>query len=111
MLLAKVTFTFSPDIILSPLALPRYILDRYVNNLLDELKPQSTHLQQPLIDVLEHLLNRKTIEEEWPNTFTSGLSKGKKRIITLEEIRNDSFTMNDILKQDDEIYEWWQTIN
>ena len=111
MLLAKVTFTFSPDIILSPLALPRYILDRYVNNLLDELKPQSTHLQQPLIDVLEHLLNRKTIEEEWPNTFTSGLSKGKKRIITLEEIRNDSFTMNDILKQDDEIYEWWQSIN
>jgi len=107
MLLAKVTFTFSPDIILSPLALPRYILDRYVNNLLDELKPQSTHLQQPLIDVLEHLLNRKTIEEEWQGTYKDGLSKGKKRIIQLEKIRNDTFTMNDILKKDGEIYEWW----
>jgi len=111
MLLAKVTFTFSPDIIMSPLALPRHILDRYVNNLLNELKPQSTHLQQPLIDVLEHLLNRKTINEEWQSSYKEGLSKGKKRIITLEEIRNDSFTMDDILKQDGEIYEWWQQIN
>jgi len=111
MLLAKVTFTFSPDVILSPLALPKHILHRYVNDLLAEIKPTSTPLQQPLIDVLEHLLTRKTMQEEWAGTFESGLSKGKNRVIQLEKIRNDTFTMNDILKQDGEIYEWWQQIN
>jgi len=111
MLLAKVTFTFSPDVILSPLALPKHILHRYVNDLLAVIKPASTHLQQPLVDVLEHLLTRKTMQEEWSSTFGSGLSKGKNRVIQLEKIRNDTFTMNDILKQDGEIYEWWQQIN
>jgi len=111
MLLAKVTFTFSPDIIMSPLALPRSILDRYVNELLDEIKPQSTHLQQPLIDILKYLNYRKTTEEEWPASYKEGLSKGKKRMQSLEQIRRDKVLMRDILKQDNEIYEWWQQIN
>jgi hypothetical protein len=31
-------------------------------------------------------------------------------VLKLEQIRNDSFTMSDILKQDADIYAWWQDI-
>jgi len=109
-LLAKVIFSFSPDIVMSPLALPKTLLQQFINNLLNEIKPIVTHLQQPMVDILENLLTRKTFAEEWPDWHNEAIKNGKKRIITLENIRNDTFTMDDILKQDEEIYEWWKEI-
>ena len=102
-ILAKVVFAFTPDIVLSPLALPREILDRTV----DRLVP-STH--GALRDVLIQLKNRPTFEEQWPAEWQQGIAKGKARVLKLEQIRNDSFTMSDILKQDADIYAWWQDI-
>jgi hypothetical protein len=102
-ILAKVIFSFTPDIIMSPLALPRHVLDRKV----DELVP-STH--GALRDVLLQLKNRPTFAEQWPDTYQSGLAKGKRRMLKLEHIRKDNFTLADILKQDQDIYEWYQTI-
>jgi len=110
MLLAKVIFSFTPDIVMSPLALPKNILHRYVNEVLENIRPKITSNQRPLLDVLENLLQRKTFEEEWPEWHKEATSNGKKRIQTLEKIRNDKYIMTDILKQDKEIYEWWQTI-
>jgi hypothetical protein len=110
MLLAKVTFAFTPDIVMSPLCLPRNLLHSYVSNVLQKIKPHATHLQQPLIDVLENLLTRKTFEEEWVDWHKAGIRKGKERIETLENIRNDSFTMQNILEQETSIYEWWNNI-
>ena len=110
MLLAKVTFAFTPDIVMSPLCLPRKILHKYVNNLIEEIRPEVTNLQQPMLDVLENLLTRQTFEEEWEEWHKDGISKGKQRILTLENIRNDTYTMDDILKQDKDIYEWWKAI-
>jgi hypothetical protein len=102
-ILAKVVFGFTPDIVLSPLALPREILDRKV----DELVPQ-TH--GALQDVLLQLKQRPTFSEQWPDQYQAGLAKGKSRVLKLEQIRNDSFTMNDILEKDADIYRWWQDI-
>jgi len=109
-LLAKVIFSFTPDIVMSPLALPKHILHRFVNELLNDIKPKVTSLQQPMVDILENLLIRKTFEEEWEDWHKEAISKGKNRILTLENIRNDKYTMSDILKQDKEIYEWWKAI-
>lgn len=103
-LLAKVVFSFSPDIILSPLALPRSILNRVV----DQLVPSCT--SAAMRDVLTQLKNRPTFEEQYPEQYLAGLVKGKARVLQLESIRNDSYTMADILKQDREIYEWWESI-
>jgi hypothetical protein len=110
MLLAKVTFAFTPDIVMSPLCLPKGLLHSYVSNVLQKIKPHATHLQQPLIDVLENLLTRKTFEEEWPDWHKEAIVQGKERIETLEDIRNDAFTMQDILKQEASIHEWWNNI-
>jgi hypothetical protein len=63
-----------------------------------------------LRDVLLQLKNRPTFEQQWPDTWQAGLIKGKRRILKLEEIRSDTYTMLDILQQDKEIYEWWNSI-
>jgi hypothetical protein len=63
-----------------------------------------------LKDVLLQLKNRPTFEQQWPDTWQAGLTKGKRRILKLEEIRSDTYTMLDILQQDKEIYEWWNSI-
>lgn len=102
-ILAKVIFSFSPDIIMSPLALPRQLLDRTVDRL-------ATTATGAMRDILLQLKNRPTFAEQWPDTFAKELAKGKARMLKLEQIRGDTFTMADILKQDQEIYEWWQNI-
>jgi hypothetical protein len=103
-ILAKVVFSFSPDIIMSPLALPRQLLDKKIDNLATNIP--SCALQ----DVLLQLKTRPTFEEQWPDTYQAGLAKGKARVLKLESIRGDTYTMEHILQQDSEIYEWWKNI-
>jgi hypothetical protein len=103
-ILAKVIFSFSPDIIMSPLALPRELLDRRI----DELAPLANGA---LRDVLVQLKNRPTFEEQWPDTYAESLAKGKRRVLKLETIRQDQYTLADILQeQDTEIYDWYKSI-
>jgi len=102
-MLAKVIFSFSPDIIMSPLALPRRLLDPWV----DELAGRSAGAMR---DVLLQLKNRPTFEEQWPDTYRAGLSKGKARVLKLEQIRTQKITMTDILGPRPDVLEWWMKI-
>jgi len=111
MMLAKVTFAFSPDILMSPLALPKHILHRIVNEFLDYADKEGyNNNQQPLIDVLKNLLSRQTFREEWAPDYIAGATKGKARILKLEAIRPASLTFEDILRKDDEAHEWYTAI-
>ena len=102
-MLAKVIFSFSPDIILSPLALPRALLDPWV----DELAGRSAGAMR---DVLLQLKNRATFEEQWPDTYREALVKGKARVLRLEQIRTQSVTMTDILGARPDVLKWWMQI-
>jgi organic radical activating enzyme len=103
-ILAKVVFSFTPDIIMSPLALPREILNRKIDELTAELAPGAMH------DILLQLKNRPTFAEQWPAEWQTGLAKGKARVLQLEKIRNDTYTLADILSQDPEILAWYNEI-
>jgi len=102
-LLAKVIFSFSPDIIMSPLALPRHLLDPWV----DELAGRSAGAMR---DVLLQLKNRPTFEEQWPDTYRAALAKGQARVLKLESIRTQKITMAEILNARPEIKKWWDQI-
>ena len=103
--LAKVIFSFTPDIVLSPLALPRELLDRTLDRLIADLSPGA------LRDVLYQLKQRPTFAEQWPDNYQESLARGKARVLRLESIRNDSYTMAHILQQDKDIYDWWHAID
>jgi hypothetical protein len=102
-ILAKVVFGFTPDIIMSPLALPREILHPW----LDELIPETSGAMK---DILVQLKNRQTFAEAWPDSYQAGLEKGKARIIKLESIRRDKYTMRDILAERPAVLAWWDAI-
>lgn len=103
-ILAKVVFSFTPDIIMSPLALPRKLLDTLLDGIVAQLPAGA------LQDVLLQLKTRPTFEEQWPDAWLAGLVKGKRRVLQLERIRNDSYTMADILQSNKDIYDWYQAI-
>lgn len=103
-ILAKVIFSFTPDIVMSPLALPRAILDRKIDELVADLPSGA------LRDVLGQLKHRPTFQEQWPDEYLQGLAKGKARILQLERIRTAQTTFEEIVKPDQEIWEWWHAI-
>jgi len=102
-MLAKVIFSFGPDIIMSPLALPRHLLDPWI----DELAGRSAGAMR---DVLLQLKTRPTFEEQWPDTYRAGLAKGRARVLQLESIRTQKITMAEILAQRPAVLEWWNQI-
>jgi hypothetical protein len=102
-ILAKVVFSFSPDIILSPLALPRQLLDETVDRLV-------TTTSGAVKDILLQLKSRPTFAEQWPTEWQQGLVKGKQRVLQLEQIRGDSYTLADIVAADAEIAKWYESI-
>jgi hypothetical protein len=103
--LAKVVFSFSPDIIMSPLALPKDILYPWIDEIL------GSPLHNSLRDILIQLKTRPTFQEQYPDTWKLALDKGKQRVLQLEDIRGDEYTMADILSMRPDVYEWYQSIN
>ena len=102
--LAKVIFSFSPDIILSPLALPRNIL----NNWVDELLPNVTG---SLRDILVQLKNRPTFQEQYGDNYLDHLAMGKQQTLKIESRRKADTCLEEILSQRKEVYDWYKSIS
>lgn len=102
-LLTKVVFSFSPDIVMSPLALPRKLLDLWIDELVD-------HSTGTMRSMLLQLKTRPTFEEQWPEEYQSAIAQGKARVLKLEQIRTQSTTMTDILSARSDVLKWWMQI-
>ena len=111
-MLTKVTFAFTPDIVLSPIALPRKLLDSIVDETLEFIEPLADNNQQSLIDVLKQLKNRPVFEEMWPNEYKKGLLDGKLKQERISAIRRDykKLTLEQIFSQDKRLLDWWDAI-
>jgi hypothetical protein len=103
-ILAKVVFSFTPDIVMSPLALPREILNPWVDELLN------AGVAGPLKDILVQLKTRPTFQEQWPNDYKQAIAKGKARMLQLESIRVCNTSMNKILQARPDVLDWWNNI-
>jgi hypothetical protein len=104
-LLAKVIFSFTPDILLSPLALPRRLLEPWINELLESCTVQSMR------DLLHQLKLRPTFEEQWPDQYQQGLVKGKQRLLKLESIRSSLVNIQSILDCRPAVGKWFREIS
>ena len=108
-LLSKCIFSFSGDILLSPLALPRSILIPWIEQIQDEIRSLITHRTQSMWDLLEQLKTRQTFEEQYNNP--AAIVKGKQHLLKLESIRKDTtITMQDILASHKPALDWWNAI-
>jgi len=108
-LLSKVVFAFSPDILLSPLALPRTVLEPLIEGIQSRIKPLISRRTQSLWDVLEHLKTRQTFEEQFPDIYKQEAKRGKTHLLKLESIRKDAkIKIEDIFCGD--VLDWWNNI-
>src|SRR6056300_1622805 len=98
-ILTKVMFTFSNDEILSPLAVPKQLLETIIDEALAYIEPRATMKQRSLIDVLKNLRQRET--------FTA-TKKGKERQERIDTIRRQD--IKKILAKDERVLDWWTSI-
>ena len=90
---------------MSPLALPRELLDPW----LDELISESTAAS--MREVLTQLKSRPTFGEQWPDIYRAELARGKARMLKLESIRTAPTSMTQILSARPAVKEWWDQID
>jgi len=109
-LLTKVTFAFDPSILMSPMALPRDLLNNIIDENLEWLAHNATDLQQSLVDVLNNMKQRPTFAEQWPDEWQTGASKGRAWLSKLDKIRH-GHSMEYILADDERLQEWWKSID
>ena len=103
-LLSKVIFSFDPTIVMSPLALPRHLLEPWLDELIGRCTARSMR------DVLSQLKTRPTFQEQWPDTYQAAIAQGKARVLKLESIRPCAITMQSILNNRKEIGDWFNGI-
>ena len=108
-LLTKVTFAFTPNILLSPMAMPRELLNEIINKELDWLALNATPLQQSLVDVLENMKNRPTFAEQWPDWHEEQAVEGKTWYTELDSIRQGA-DFGSIISSNKDMLEWWESI-
>ena len=104
-LLSKVIFSFDPSIIMSPLALPRELLDPWLDELIADCTASSMR------EVLTQLKSRPTFDEQWPDTYRKELARGKARVLKLESIRTAPTSMAQILSARPAVKKWWDQID
>ena len=103
----KIMFAFHPDIVMSPFAWPRHILDRKLDQLLAYMEPRATQRQMTLVNTLSEMKNRPTFAEQFPDTHEQQFKNGKGYQDRLDQIRQEQFRLKDIYRADPELYDWW----
>lgn len=104
-LLSKVIFSFDASIVMSPLSLPRELLNPWLDELIANCTANSMR------DVLNQLKSRPTFSEQWPDTYCAELARGKARVLKLESIRTAPTSMAQILSARPAVKQWWDQID
>lgn len=104
----KMMFAFHPDIVFSPFAWPKHILDRHVDELLAYMEPKYTDRQATLVNTLREMKKRPTFTEQFGAEAEAGFKRGRDYQRKLDVIRKEDFNLETIYqKYDPELYEWW----
>jgi len=106
----KIMFAFHADIMFTPMAWPRKILDDMIDDLLQYMEPRATHKQMSLINTLKSMKERKTHEEAYPAEYQQGAKNGKGWQSKLAEIRPNYCTIEDIYAANPALLEWWKNL-
>lgn len=111
----KITFDFDSSAVMSPMALPRHILDPILHDLIEFEKSLNTPLTHVYRETFESMLSRPTFEEKYPESYVDGLHKGKQRMIDIARFRKDgepghSVDIDYIFETHPKVLAWWKNL-
>ena len=109
-LLCKKVFSFSPDTYMSPLFLPRRLLNKIVIRVKNKYADEKRNVMNlAFLDGLDDLLNHPTNDEKYDNeTCEKGWRDGKAQCEMIDKRRGSD--IKKILAKDSEVLEWWKSI-
>lgn len=106
----KTTFSFDSSVVMSPLCLPKNLLDEVIDDIILYIEPKLTPLNRIYYEGLIDLKNKKTFEEMYPD-YKEGLKRGKEKLQKIDAFRGDEYKFDNILKKNNtKVYEWWKSI-
>lgn len=108
----KISFDFDPSAIMSPMCLPRELLDEICNELIEYEYTVGDHLTRVYSETFKNMLTRPTFAEKYGNSFPQGLVAGKQRYQRIADHRRDSenVTIEQIFRRNNKVAEWWNKI-
>ena len=109
-LLSKKVFSFTPDTYMSPLFLPRRLLDKLVSKVRDKFKDEPKNVfNLSFLEGLDDLMNHPTNDEKYDKkTCEQGWRDGKFECERIDKLRGND--IKKILAKDPEVLEWWTSI-
>jgi hypothetical protein len=109
--LIKTTFSFDSSIVISPLMIPRHILNPILDDIIEYAKEKAKTYPkiQNYVTCFEDIKNKKTFEEQYPD-WQSGIINGKKRLMLIDIHRNNAGKIETIFSKYPPLLEWWQSI-
>ena len=109
-LLCKKVFSFSPDVYMSPLFMPKELLHPMVEEVQNKLSDEKvTIFNSAFIEGLQDLKNHPTNDQRYDKqTCLKGWKDGKQRCETIDKRRNTD--IKSIFKVNQKVLEWWNDI-
>lgn len=111
-IITKVIYAFTPDIVLSPMALPRELLNEILDDLISYMEPRVTSKTRSLLDTFLELKKRPTFQEAFPSNFKEAFFRGRHYQQKVSARRRDgepgyAVGLDAIYKENSKVFAWW----
>ena len=108
----KITFDFDASAIMSPMCLPRTILNDMCDDLIAYETIHGNRLTRIYSETFTAMKERPTFQDKYPN-WAAGLKEGKQQYNNIAIFRKDgevAITIEEIFKTNPVVHNWWDNI-
>lgn len=105
----KITFDFEPGAIMSPMCLPRDVLNELLDELIEYESKHGNELTRVYRETFIDMKTRPTFYDKYDN-FKKGIRAGKDRYIKIDSFRKEPNVLTDILSTNPKVLEWYNNI-
>lgn len=107
----KTTFAFDSSIVMSPMFLPREILDPILDDIIEYAEKKSVEYPKikKYVECFRDIKTKKTFQEEYGD-WEIGQIRGKTRILKIDTYRNNVGKIEKIFSNYPPLLEWWNKI-
>jgi len=109
--LIKTTFSFDSSIVMSPMMIPRHILEPILDDIIDyaKEKAQVNNKIWNYVTCFEDIKKKQTFEEQYPD-WEDGIKRGKTRLKMIDTFRGNENKIEEIFSNYSPLLEWWNNI-
>lgn len=109
----KTTFSFDSSVIMSPVSIPKPILENIVDDIISYIEPRVTPKTNIYLEALRDLRSKPTFMETYSD-YRDGWKRGKENLSRIAKYRGDGtngkLMMEDIISENKDLLNWWNNI-